>query len=170
MRPLADAVRAVDCTGGGSGITITRTKPAEALHHRPPGAPNNRRQVSSSEREMPYRRAVDETARGDCKLSTTILSFSHGRSTDDAGQSQQPRTVQPRNCTYCSPQGLLHSTPLNLTGRPSPEEDEECSTPLLHKPANERDSRRQQRSRSCDRTGRERRLRREPMDARSDSR
>jgi hypothetical protein len=37
---------------------------------------NDRRQFGNSEREMPYRCAVDEIARGVCMLSKTILSFS----------------------------------------------------------------------------------------------
>jgi hypothetical protein len=37
---------------------------------------NDRRQFSKSDREMPYRRAVDEIARGVCMLSKTILRFS----------------------------------------------------------------------------------------------
>ena len=37
---------------------------------------NDRRQISSNERDIPYRRAVAATCRGARKLSRTILSFS----------------------------------------------------------------------------------------------
>src|SRR5579872_757892 len=37
---------------------------------------NSRRQLRSSEREMPYRRAVADPCRGRWRLSSTILSFS----------------------------------------------------------------------------------------------
>ncbi|WP_247493851.1 hypothetical protein [Bradyrhizobium sp. 142] len=53
IRPPADVAKAVDCTGSGSGITMLAQSRAEALHH-----------------------PVDETARGVCKLSKRILSFS----------------------------------------------------------------------------------------------
>lgn len=39
-------------------------------------AANNRRHVSSNDRDIPCRRAVDEIARGACMLSSTIFSFS----------------------------------------------------------------------------------------------
>jgi hypothetical protein len=62
--------------GIGSATTIAGTKP-DLCPAAPSGsAQNDRRQFCKSEREMPYRRAVDEIARGVCMLSRTILSFS----------------------------------------------------------------------------------------------
>jgi hypothetical protein len=73
MRPFA-GVAAVKATG--SATTIAGTKP-DFCPTTPSGpVQNDRRQFSNSEREMPYRRAVDEIARGVCRLSRTILSFS----------------------------------------------------------------------------------------------
>jgi hypothetical protein len=73
MWPL---VGAAGVDGIGSTTTIAGTKP-DLCPAAPPGsAQNERRQFSKSEREMPYRRAVDEIARGVCMLSRTILSFS----------------------------------------------------------------------------------------------
>ncbi|MCK1474926.1 hypothetical protein IVB27_08935 [Bradyrhizobium sp. 197] len=54
MRPLARSPRAVDCTGAESGITIAGTKPGRGSSSRVVRAHNDRRQFSSSEREMPY--------------------------------------------------------------------------------------------------------------------
>jgi len=51
---------------------------------------NDRRQFSNSEREMPYRRAVDEIARGVSMLSATILSFS-----SSAQRRRRPVSITP---------------------------------------------------------------------------
>src|ERR1700686_1763190 len=72
MRPLGGAA---GTDGAGSATIIACAKPDFC-----PAAPsgsvqNDRRQFSNSEREMPYRRAVDEIARGVSMLSATILSF-----------------------------------------------------------------------------------------------
>jgi len=56
---------------------------------------NDRRQFSKSEREMPYRRAVDETARGACMLSTTILSFS-----SSVQRRRRPVSTTPSRSTW----------------------------------------------------------------------
>lgn len=118
-RRAVDLARAVDRTGG-SAITIAGREPGQCSSSQPRPVRKRSPQVSSSKREMPYRRAVDETARGGCKVYRTIL-LSHRRSIDDAGQSQQPRTVRPEHCPYCCPQALSHSTPLNQRRQPSPD-------------------------------------------------
>jgi hypothetical protein len=73
MRPFA-GVAGVKATG--SATTIAGTKPDFCPTALSGSVQNDRRQFSKSEREMPYRRAVDEIARGVCMLSRTILSFS----------------------------------------------------------------------------------------------
>ena len=73
MRPLAGAA---GTDGAGSATTIARAKPDFCPSVPSGSVQNDRRQFSNSEREMPYRRAVDEIARGVSMLSATILSFS----------------------------------------------------------------------------------------------
>ncbi len=91
MRPLAGAARA---DGAGSATTIARTKP-DLCPSAPSGSvQNDRRQFSNSEREMPYRRAVDEIARGVSMLSATILSFS-----SSAQRRRRPVSTTPRRST-----------------------------------------------------------------------
>jgi hypothetical protein len=60
MRPLAGAA---GTDGAGSVTTIARAKPDFCPSVPSRSLQNDRRQFSNSEREMPYRRAVDEIAR-----------------------------------------------------------------------------------------------------------
>jgi len=56
-------------------------------------ARNDRRHFRSNERETPYRRAVADTCRGPCRLSSTILSFS-SRTSAAAGPSPPLRAAR----------------------------------------------------------------------------
>src|SRR6476619_1505544 len=87
MRPLAGAARA---DRAGSATTIARTKPDLCPSAPSSSVQNDRRQFSNSEREMPYRRAVDEIARGVSMLSATILSFS-----SSAQRRRRPVSITP---------------------------------------------------------------------------
>jgi len=73
MRPLAGAAGTV---GAVSATIIAGTKPVCCTSGPFGSGRNDRRHLSNRGRDMPYRRAVDDTARGACRLSTTILSFS----------------------------------------------------------------------------------------------
>jgi hypothetical protein len=73
MRPLVGAAETV---GAVSATTIAGTKPICCASGSCRSGWNDRRQLSSKERDMPYRRAVAATWRGARKLSSTILSFS----------------------------------------------------------------------------------------------
>jgi len=61
MRPLAGTA---GTDGAGSATTIAGTKPDCCSAALSGSVQNDRRQFSKSAREMPYRRAVDEIARG----------------------------------------------------------------------------------------------------------
>ena len=71
MRPLAGAVG----SAAVSATTIALTKPALLFRDDRLGR-KARRHVINNDREIPYRLAVDDIARGVCKLSNTILNFS----------------------------------------------------------------------------------------------
>lgn len=88
--------------GIGSATTIAGTKPDLGPEALSGSVQNDRRQFSKSEREMPYRRAVEEIARGLCMLSRTILSFSSPSSVD-VGRFRQLPAVQLEYCTYRCP-------------------------------------------------------------------
>ena len=62
--------------GVSAAISIARTKPPCWASGPAGSGRNKRRQVISNERDMPWRLAVDDIARGACKLSRTIRSFS----------------------------------------------------------------------------------------------
>lgn len=62
--------------GTDSATTTAGTKPTCCSAVPVCSARNDRGRCSSCERAMPYRRAVADTWRGPCKLSSTILSFS----------------------------------------------------------------------------------------------
>ena len=79
--------------GSGSDI-IAGTKAGSAGGRL---ASNDRRQISSSEREIPWRRAVADTSRGPCKLSRTMRSFS---SSDH--RRRRPVSTIARRCTGCA--------------------------------------------------------------------
>ena len=61
---------------GRSGRTTAGTNSVPASPSGEGSTRNCRRHVVSSDREMPYRRAVDETSRDPLRLSVTIRSFS----------------------------------------------------------------------------------------------
>jgi hypothetical protein len=74
MRPLAGAAATVGAVSAAT--TIAGTKPACCASGPFDSGRNDRRHVISNERDMPCRLAVDDIARGACKLSMTIRSFS----------------------------------------------------------------------------------------------
>jgi hypothetical protein len=71
---LADACAGIG--GPGSAITVAGTKPIWPPAASFCSARNDRRHLRSNDRETPYRRAVADTCRGACKVSSTILSYS----------------------------------------------------------------------------------------------
>jgi len=71
-----DLDRSVTSSSGWRRYRRLRFRDHYRRHEAFRSARNERRHCSSCEREMPYRRAVAETWRGACKLSSTILSFS----------------------------------------------------------------------------------------------
>src|SRR5664280_934185 len=75
MHPIAGTAGTVGAAGG-SGTTVAGTKPVRCASTPFVAGQNNLCHCINREREIPYRRAVDEIARGVCKLSSTIRSFS----------------------------------------------------------------------------------------------
>src|SRR3984957_1798423 len=75
MRPLAGTAGTIGAADG-SGATVAGTKLVNSASAPSGAGQNNLCHCINSEREIPYRRAVDEIARGTRKLSTTIRSFS----------------------------------------------------------------------------------------------
>ena len=73
MRPLAGAVGIADAV---SATTIAGTKPVRCPSGTIGSGRKERRQLINKDRDIPYRRAVYDIARGVCKLSSTILNFS----------------------------------------------------------------------------------------------
>jgi hypothetical protein len=74
MRPV---VNALDSAAIVSAVATTaRTKPLCCMPEPIGSARKARRHVISNERDIPWRLAVDEIARGVSKLSNTIRSFS----------------------------------------------------------------------------------------------
>src|ERR1700684_1602580 len=104
--------------GPDSATTIAGTKPGWAASFG--SGRNDRRQRSSNEREMPYRRAVAAIWRGACKLSRTILSFS---SSDQ--RRRRPVSTTSSRSTWALRLSLSIRTVLNNTPhsarRPSPD-------------------------------------------------
>jgi len=65
---FGDAAALTTTAGTNAGLGCSAFPPLPAA--------NNRRHVSSNDRDIPCRLAVDEIARGACMLSSTIFSFS----------------------------------------------------------------------------------------------
>jgi hypothetical protein len=75
IRPLASAA-SIEGAVPASATTIAGTKPACCAPGPAGSGRNERRHVTSNERDMPWRLAVEDIARGVCRLSMTIRSFS----------------------------------------------------------------------------------------------
>src|ERR1035437_6557321 len=75
IRPRARAASIVGAVSAAA-TTITGTKPACCASGPVGSGRNERRHVTSNERDMPWRLAVEDIARGVCRLSMTIRSFS----------------------------------------------------------------------------------------------
>jgi hypothetical protein len=74
MRPLAGALGSAATVSALA--TIARTKPVCCTPGPIGSGQKARRHVISNERDIPWRLAVDDIARGAAKLSNTIRSFS----------------------------------------------------------------------------------------------